>query len=193
MNYDEYLKCARKHIRSCKQMLKGLKNGKDEENKEAYLDVWYLSGYILEGLTVYCAYKTNNWNPRSSSRDGITDIQTRYDKTFSKRTHLDFYRRRTINKYNVFPEGMIVYSVQGHDFQSIIMGVLRANPTFRDFPILGNGNVDEDVKILVQEWKPNVRYWHKEEEMADIPHLNSDVLSRLIGTCEALYKDMIRV
>ena len=73
------------------------------------------------------------------------------------------------------------------------MGVLRANPTFRDFPILGNGNVDEDVKILVQEWKPNVRYWHKEEEMADIPHLNSDVLSRLIGTCEELYKDMIRV
>lgn len=40
MNYDEYLKCAEKHLKSCQQILDGLKS--DVDNKEAYLDIWSL-------------------------------------------------------------------------------------------------------------------------------------------------------
>ena len=190
MNYEEYLKCAQKHIKSCKQILNGLNND-DENNKEAYLDIWYLSGYILEGLTVYSVYKTYNWNPHT--RDGVKDIQARYDWYFSTRTHLDFYRQRTLRGENVFPPGLIIYSVQGHDFQSIILNLLRNVPTFKDFPILGEGDVDSDVEMLIKEWKPDVRYWHKPEDTGRIPTLSQPLLEKLISTCVELYKRMILV
>lgn len=188
MNYEEYLECAQKHIKSCQQILNGLSNDK-EENKEAYLDIWYLSGYILEGLTVYSVYKTYNWNPPHK------DIQTKYDMCFSKRTHLDFYRQRTLHGENVFQKESIkiIYSVQGHDFQSIILNLLRNVPTFKDFPILGGGDVDSDVELLVKKWKPNVRYWHEPEDTNGIPTLNHALLERLINTCVELYKRMIYV
>ena len=71
MIYEEYLECAKKHLKSCHQLLEGLKENAD--NKEAYLDIWYLSGYIIEGFTVYSAYKINGWNPKTA--DGQKDIK----------------------------------------------------------------------------------------------------------------------
>lgn len=115
MIYEEYLECARKHLKSCRQILEGLKENTD--NKAAYLDIWYLSGYIIEGFTVYSAYKINNWNPPSSEKD----IKKKYDRNFSKKTHLDFHRCRLYPNTNipVFPPGLIKCSVQGHDYKSI--------------------------------------------------------------------------
>lgn len=186
MIYEEYLECAKKHLKSCQQLLKCLTENTD--NKEAYLDIWYLSGYIIEGLTVYSAYKINNWNP-------ITNIKSKYDIGFSKRTHLDYFRCRLHLSTNnpVFPKGLINYSVQGHNYQSIIQGLLIKNPTFKDFPIMGSGTVDNDVKILIDSWKPDIRYWYKAEEMENIPTLTVDLLKRLIETCNNIYQKMITV
>lgn len=188
MDYDEYLKCAQKHLKSCQQLLEGL--NKDTENKEAYLDIWYLSGYIIEGFTVYSAYKIYGWNPQTIEKD----IRKRYDWNFSKNTHLDFFRCR-LNKYNnpIFPRGLITYFVEGHNYQSIIKGLLIKEPIFQDFPIMGSGPIDNDVKILVDNWKPDIRYWHKTEEIENIPKLTSDLLKRLIETCNDVYKKMILV
>ena len=62
MIYEEYLECARKHLISCQQLLECLTENTD--NKEAYLDIWYLSGYIIEGFTVYSASLVSNKNGR---------------------------------------------------------------------------------------------------------------------------------
>lgn len=191
MIYEEYLECARKHLKSCQQLLEGLKENTD--NKEAYLDIWYLSGYIIEGFTVYSAYKINGWNPKSD--DGVKDIKYKYDKTFSHKTHLDFYYCRVCKGKPVFPPGLIKYTVQGHRYQSIIEGLLVKVPIFKDVPIMGFGAIDNDVKILVDNWTPDVRYWYKEDQMkgSKMPILTVDLLKRLIKTCNDVYKKMITV
>lgn len=189
MIYEEYLECARKHLISCQQLLECLTENTD--NKEAYLDIWYLSGYIIEGFTVYSAYKINNWNPPTKEKD----IKSKYDIGFSERTHLDYFRCRLCPKTNipVFSKGLINYSVQGHNYQSIIQGLLSTSPTFKGFPIMGDGTVDKDVKTLIDSWKPDIRYWYKAEEMKNIPTLTVDLLKRLIETCNNIYKKMITV
>lgn len=58
---------------------------------------------------------------------------------------------------------------------------------------MGNGRIDKDVAILVNKWEPDVRYWHKDDDLKDIPKLTSDLLKRLIETCSTLYKKMIFV
>lgn len=195
MNYEDYLKCAEKHLKSCQQLLEGLKENAD--NKEAYLDIWYLSGYIIEGFTVYSAYKINGWNPKTE--DGQKDIKSKYDRPFSYKTRLDFFRCRLHTNTNnpVYPKGLINYSVQGHDYQSIIQGLLINKPIFRDFPIIGSGIVDNDVKILIDNWKPDIRYWYfdKEGQLMNnkIPELTVDLLKRLIKTCNNIYEKMIFV
>lgn len=195
MNYEDYLKCAEKHLKSCQQLLEGLKENAD--NKEAYLDIWYLSGYIIEGFTVYSAYKINGWNPKTE--DGQKDIKSKYDRPFSNKTHLDFFRCRLHTNTNnpVFPKGLINYSVHGHDYQSIIQGLLIKEPIFKDFPIIGSGIVDNDVKILIDNWKPDIRYWYFDEEGQlmnnNIPELTVDLLKRLIKTCNNIYEKMIFV
>lgn len=193
MIYEEYLECARKHLKSCWQLLEGLKENAD--NKEAYLDIWYLSGYIIEGFTVYSAYKINGWNPKSN--DGVKDIKSKYDKPFSYKTRLDFHRCRLYPNTNipVFPPGLIKCSVQGHDYKSIIDKLLIKEPIFKDFPIMGLAAVDSDVRVLVDNWRPDIRYWYKEEQMKgnNIPALTSDLLKRLLETCNDIYKKMIFV
>ena len=191
MIYEEYLECARKHLKSCRQLLEGLKENAD--NKEACLDIWYLSGYIIEGFTVYSVYKINSWNP--NSEDGVKDIKLKYDKPFSYKTHLDFHYCRVYKGKPVFPSGLITYFVQGHGYQSIIKGLLVKEPVFKDVPIMGSGAIDNDVKILVDNWKPDIRYWYKEEQMKakNIPILTVDLLKRLIKTCNDIYEKMIFV
>ena len=68
-------------------------------------------------------------------------------------------------------------------------------PIFKDVPIMGSGAIDNDVKILVDNWKPDIRYWYKEEQMKEnnIPILTLDLLKRLIETCNDIYKKMIFV
>lgn len=188
MLYKEYLECAKKHINSCQQLLKGLQENAD--NKEAFMDIWYLAGYIIEGVTVYSAYKIHDWNPKVDCKD----IQKSYDKRFSRDTKLDYYYRRVSKGEPVFDEGVIKCFVQGHNFQNIIE-VVFANGPFKGVPIIGDGVIDDDVKILVDKWKPGIRYWYGTEQMKEenIPDLTVDLLNRLVKTCIDACQKMIYV
>lgn len=190
MEYNEYLKCARKHIESCRQILEGLKHN-GIENKEAFLDVWYLSGYILEGFTVYSAYKIYKWNPPMKWKKG-EDIQGRYDKNFSRKSNIDFFRQRRVNGINVLQEAgiEIKYSVQGHGFQEIINNRLKGEPNIARLPVLGDGPVDRDVYELIKVWNPQIRYWYESSGNIKIPELSQDLLERLLNTCIEIYKNL---
>lgn len=187
MTYNEYLLCAEKHLKGCKSLLESYKAGKSSD-MHVWLELYYIAGYILEGITVYSAYKLNHWN----SSD---DIQRHYNLAFSQRTNLDFYYVRSyrdritgIERVPSFfqnrPSGAM--SVQGHKFQSIVMNLLKPDPSFNDVPYLGNGIIDRDVETLINNWSPSVRYYHPGQSNP-LPSLDYDLINRLINTCQTIY------
>lgn len=187
MTYNEYLSCAEKHLKGCKSLL-GSYNTGGKSDTHVWLELYYIAGYILEGITVYSAYKLNHWN----SSD---DIQKHYNLAFSQRTNLDFYyvrsyKDRITGKEKVpsffqnRPNGAM--SVQGHKFQSIVMNLLKPDPSFNDVPYLGNGVIDRDVETLINNWSPSVRYYHQGQSNP-LPNLDRDIINRLINTCQTIY------
>jgi len=187
MTYNEYLSCAEKHLKGCKSLLDSYNSGRSSDT-HVWLELYYIVGYILEGITVYSAYKLNHWN----SSD---DIQRHYNLAFSQRTNLDFYYVRSykdritgVERVPSFfqnrPSGAM--SVQGHKFQSIVMNLLKPDPSFNDIPYLGNGDIDSDVEILINNWSPSVRYYHQGQS-EPLPNLDYDIINRLINTCQTIY------
>lgn len=187
MTYNEYLSCAEKHLKGCKSLLESYNAGRSSDT-HVWLELYYIAGYILEGITVYSAYKLNHWN----SSD---DIQRHYNLAFSQRTNLDFYHVRSyrdritgVERVPSFfqnrPSGAM--SVQGHKFQSIVMNLLKPDPSFNDVPYLGNGVIDRDVEALINNWSPSVRYYHPGQS-DPLPSLDYDLINRLINTCQTIY------
>lgn len=182
MRYIEYLSCAEKHLRGCSSLLMSYKPDSTHDI-HVWLELYYLSGYIIEGITIYSAYKLNGW----PSED---DIQKRYNRAFTNLTGLDFYYNRKCGDNIIFPErgdgGVRTLSVQGHRFQDIVKTLLRINPSFNDVPYIGMGAIDSDVEYLIDNWGPEIRYKYKEESDT-FPQLNQDIIYRLINTCHIIY------
>lgn len=193
MKFGEYLRCAEKHLKGCDALLTSYQSSK-KGNVFVWLELYYLSGYIMEGIAVYSAYKLNGWDPE-------TDIQSKYDKNFTQQTGLDFYNLRIVNKkdkdkppisFTPFchdGKNKIKYSVQSHHFQEIIKNLLRPNPSFNGMPYFGDGEISSDVASLIDDWKPDVRYWY-ENQTKPLPLLNRDIIERLIKTCKTIYNDI---
>lgn len=191
MTYNEYLSCAEKHLKGCTSLLKSYNSGQSADT-HVWLELYYMAGYIIEGVTVYSAYKLYQWNPTD-------DIQKHYNLSFSRRTNLDFYYRRSYidritgeervpSFFQNRPSGAM--SVQGHKFQDIVMGLLKPDPSFNDIPYFGNGEIDNDIKTLIDNWSPGVRYFYY-GQIGPLPILDKDVISRLIDTCFKIYVNHI--
>ena len=195
MTYDEYRSCAYKHLEAVKGILGKYEGDENELNSNLplMLDIYYLCGYILEGLVIYSAYKLYNWSQG--------DIERRYDLPFSINTNLDFFYERRVFRNGVDitpsffknrPPGAL--SVQGHNFQEISKNLLRIDPTFNGVPYIGNNgnnmNIDPDIEQLIDHWNPAVRYMHLGSQ--GLPDLNIDVIKRLFDTCSTIY-NLIRI
>ncbi len=198
MTYDEYMECANKHLDAVKGILGKYESNENDLNSNLplMLDIYYLCGYILEGVVVYSAYRSNGWISHE-------DIKTKYNVVFTIRTNLDFfYNRKVIIRRNggeiditplCFqnrPSGAL--SVQGHNFQEISKNLLRNNPTFNGVPYIGNNrNIDPDIEQLIDHWNPAVRYMHLGSQ--GLPNLNIDVIKRLFDTCSTIYILITRI
>lgn len=190
MKYDEYLQCAEKHLKGCASLLSSYNSGQ-KADKHVWLELYYLSGYIIEGIVVYSAYKLNNWPPQY-------DIQKKYNLPFTQRTNLDFYYIRSKKDQNGVetipsyfqnrPYGAL--SIQGHKFQEIVKNLLRPDPSFQDVPYIGNGQIDPDVEYLIDEWRPGVRYLY-DNAVTPPPNLSQDLIAKLINTCDTIYSQHI--
>ncbi|MBR1940919.1 MAG: hypothetical protein IJ845_06255 [Bacteroidaceae bacterium] len=179
MTYIEYFTCAEKHLKGCSQLLLSYQQGTKYDN-HVWLELYYLSGYIIEGIVVYSAYKLHNWN-------SSVDIRN-CDLSFTKRTNLDFYYKRPRPSFfQNRPAGAL--SVQGHKFQEIAKSLLKPDPSFNDVPYIGNGQIDSDVERLIDDWKPEVRYQY--HGMAGLPTLNQNIIDRLLSTCFTIYSKHI--
>ncbi len=59
MIYEDYLKVALKHLRTCEYLRDNLSKVQNIEKKDAILrNLYYLCGYVLEGIINYGIYKT---------------------------------------------------------------------------------------------------------------------------------------
>lgn len=184
MRYDEYLLCAEKHLKGCMQLLTYQQG--TMHDCQVWLELYYLSGYIIEGLVIYSAYKIYNWRPSD-------DIQKKYNLSFSQQTNLDFYRARSwkvngIEKIPSFFQNRPIgaMSVQGHRFQDIAKTLLKPNPSFIGVPYIGDGVIDPDIEKLIDDWRPEVRYHYNGMQLA-MPTLNNNVITRLLSTCSMIY------
>ena len=179
MLYTEYLNCALKHLKGCEAFLKTYVED-NRNDKFAFLELYYLSGYILEGISVYSSYKLYGWPINE-------DIKARYNIPFTTRTGLDYYYDRKVNRVSVFSSrNYQSLSIQGHHFQPIVKNLLRIDPSFNDVPYFGSGEIDLDVEFLIDKWEPGIRYCY-EGLQGSYPTLSLDLLSRLINTCNTIY------
>lgn len=179
MRYYDYLSCAEKHLKGCSSLLYSYKPDSIHD-LHVWLELYYLSGYIIEGITIYSAYKLNGW-PKDD------DIQRCCHESFTNFTGLDFYYNRTGENGNIF-KGRSVHSlsVQGHHFQDIVKNLLRIDPSFNDVPYIGMGEVDPDIEFLIDNWRPEIRYRYIGTKNP-FPMLNQEVINRLIKTCHIIY------
>lgn len=188
MKYIEYCSCAKKHMKSCKKLLEDYKPS-NEYDKEVWLELYYLSGYILEGLAVYSAYKLNDWDYNKDIKE--PDIE------FTERTGLDFYKTR--DKYykgHPVPESLLnrgpeALCVQSHGFQQIIKQLLSKEPPFCDIPYFDdNALIDNDVYQLIESWNPKLRYKYagkNYDRIKPFDILNEDSVKKLFATCKKIY------
>ena len=88
--------------------MRGLESSSEAEINSLLLDVWYVSGYILEGITIYLTYKQGGWTESD-------DIEKKFNRVFTSTCGVDYFRNRKM------PEGMpplegTRYWIQSHRF-----------------------------------------------------------------------------
>lgn len=104
MTPKEYKKAAEKHLSFCNDWIKKNESSKDVTPDYELLEIYYLSGYIAECLTIYTIYAYGGWNPtgfvhhkpkriRNFSID--CDIEEYFDPVFTHFTGFDFYKQST--------------------------------------------------------------------------------------------------
>lgn len=199
MRYDEYKLSAQKHLNACKKIVES-QAATPKVPKSLLIELWYLSGYIIEGLVVYSIYKQNGW-------ESDKDIEKTYDFTessngessdeFTKRTGIDFYRSRRdgrSGKEHEWPVGgKPKYNVQSHNFQVLIQNLLRNRNEFDNVPYFGNNTIiDEDIKKMLNQWGTHLRYSYEGQDKNKkiIDDLSFDTVTRLIKTCEEIYTEI---
>lgn len=179
MRYHEYLSCAEKHLKGCSSLLQSY-TPDSVHDMYVWMELYYLSGYIIEGITVYSAYKLYGWQNNC-------DIMQCYDSVFTQNTGLDFYYHRTAGvNFNNRNHPTVSLGVEKHHFQAIAKNLLRVDPSFNDVPYLGGGAIDLDVEQLIDSWRPNIRYKYIGTHIP-FPHLSQDLIARLLSTCFTIY------
>jgi len=180
MYYNEYLYCAKKHLNGCNSLFRSYSPGSVHDS-HVWMELYYLSGYIIEGITVYAAYKLYNWPVND-------DIITVCNPSFTQQTKLDFWCDRKVNGSSAFPsraQDSTALSVQRHRFQNIVKCLLKSNPATNSVPYIGNGTIDQDVESLIDSWKPDIRYKYVGRNNP-LSFLNEDIIRRLLDTCKTI-------
>lgn len=171
LKYCEYLMCAKKHLDAGESILNTYKTlCKVCDDKDVLLELYYLSGYIIEGVVVYSVYKLFSWDDKK-------DI-TAYDQKFTEKSGIDFYGERRRLGRDCFPlKGKGILGISNHNFQEIIEKKLKDNPSFNNVPYIGSGKIDEDVCGCIDEWSPKARYCYCCQS------LDENLMIRIYETC----------
>ena len=193
MQYTEYLYCSRKHLSSCRAAMHALDSIPEAEVNSLLLDIWYVSGYILEGITVYLTYKQGGWMESD-------DIERKFNRSFTSTCGVDYFRNRRMPDGEPPLEGTRMW-IESHKFNFLINDVLRTQPTtYSTVPYIGDGPIDNDVREIIDKWGTFVRYsycrggstFHSEHgrRQFGIPSLSADLVNRLLDTYDNILQQI---
>lgn len=188
MKYPQYLECSERHLSAIKTLFETYDSAfKTKENdRNVLLEIYYLSGYIMEGLVVYAIYDIFEW-PENIDIDNPSE----YIFTFTAKSGVDyFYDRKIKNPETGLQESVFrnrtkkSLSIQGHNFQEIVKRKLKHHPALKEVPYIGEGKIKNPVEELIDEWKPSsIRYYHQ-GQLAKLPKIDRKKIQYLIETCE---------
>lgn len=122
MVYDDYRKSALKHLKTCEYMIENLHTitendtldrlTKEERKNHILRDIYYLLGYVIEGVVNYCIYKSLNYN-------NANDVENLAIHDLSGYFNNQYFRRNTGVCFNYHRQGSNVgfyYSINNHNY-----------------------------------------------------------------------------
>jgi len=174
MFYNEYFIAADKHLHFCQWIINKYPWSENKTKEQDYMlaEIYYLSGYIVEGLTVYSIYKLFGWEKNKNVMD--------FDEDFLKRSHFLFYKSYKGEK------GEAKYFVKGHKFKEY-KDALIPKVESHNIPYIGsNIAINKTIKNLLDEWEPGLRY------KSVATDLTKDVAKELVDTCYRIYEAVIK-
>ena len=184
MRYCEFIEVAKKHLFSTMALLSAYENeGEAEYDLHVLMDLWYLSGYTLEAMTTYLVYKRGGWQEDS-------DIQYRYDREFTGRTGVDFYPngKRCVRGVPLDTPLGNIYDIHSHHFQQIVKNIFNGDNAYDSLPYFGNTQpIDTNVEKLIDEWKPDIRYYYLGRDGISLDVLSQENIKKLVLTCYDIY------
>jgi hypothetical protein len=163
MIYEDYLKVALKHLRTCEYLKDNLSRVNHIEKKDAILrNLYYLCGYVLEGIINYGIYKKYyNYRPNQPVKPIFYQIPTTNDWLCYNFPNDSEKRNDPI----LASVRNWTYRIAGHDYmknKEFIRNKLNAIPSssFSHIDIfLNRGNRNNPLVRLFRQWNVNtVRY-----------------------------------
>lgn len=187
MDYREYQKASHKHLVACKSILDSISllNGNPnaqiiQNNKlqSVLHNVYYLSGYSLEGIINYSIFKHYKWKQPS--------VYTT-DYKFSDLCDLSFYpdtrSLRTGRKYR--------FCLSQHKFSDTIQ-ILRRDFSSSKIPFIDRTEkVSSDVVKLFNLWCVEIRY-HNENRIYDGVSLEINTIKQYVDTVDKIYNGLLK-
>lgn len=162
MVYEDYLDVALKHLKTCEIFKDNLNNVNNKKTKDYIIrNLYYLSGYILEGVINYCIYREIKRRNPSQTVDPLFE----YSK--DAKGHICYNYPNAKQKAADPQLGYIrwEYRITSHLFsknKNVISKKLNAikPANFRYINIIINKKNERDpVSLLFYEWNVNtVRY-----------------------------------
>lgn len=184
MLYIEYRTAADKHLKTCKSILDSLDKLSVLDNtslivsrhkQEVLHNVYYLSGYVLESISTYSIYKHFGWNQRRS-------VKT-FNKNFSNSCQFTFFLNRSY-----------MFSAQSHKFQDNQFEVLRRVFSNSEIEFIDTSVVvDNNVQLLFNSWKAEVRYHGPTQSYANNTALSEVDVKNFLITTENIYNSLLQV
>ena len=173
--YTQYRDAARQHLAACRRLIDSypewskICNKHDEE--KIFHEIYYLSGYILEGFVNYAIFCHPDWDRSCNVR------KFSKDSDFSKHTHLWW------NGEN--PDG---FTIAGHNFQNnrnildscgYVVGIPYLSP---DVPLSDDRIISNRLQRMIGMWKPDIRYKKVGEPLS----LEFSDINNLISLCKKI-------
>lgn len=201
MTYEDYLKCAEKHLNSCKQMLSLLSQDPSLPREEwsLALEIYYLHGYIIEACMVYILYRKAGFPAQS---DIMKEIDS--DTCEPYWYYVDFKNKTgVVFSCKCLNPGEKAYTISSHCHNRIIENKALLNweeiEETRIPYIVTNDAIDEDSLCLLRAWtthyryhfegySPKGKYIHNWRPKVRCVELTYKTLEALIEVCNSVYK-----
>lgn len=170
--YPNYLKAAKKKLDACDLLISKCVGLSEKEEKCICHELYYLSGYIIEGFCVYSVYKILGWE------DEEIPINSRGGYEYE-----DFAERNAIS---YFGSGDTIEAIHNHVYNNYV-DKIRKTHKFDGLPYFSSARFSKtEVDDLISNWDPNIRYDYNENSTI-IKHANLSNIKSVIDWCKKIY------